>query len=275
MERCYNLQTCAQNSDLERDIALCEKAGFKLVEIDFAKARAYLKDHTLEDLTALLKKHHMGCASINAIFAINFCSEDEWARVCADLDLACDLCAASGADRVIALSNERVDLPQGVTPQQVFDDTVSALRRMAERSAPRGVKIAFEPVGTMGIGDMATAWRVVQAADRPDIGIVIDDFNLYLWDVGADFDEIHKATVDKIFMVHINDAAKMPFALLDQNHRVMPGDGRIDVAYYMECVKATGYDGPVSIEILNSEIWAKGPETVIPEAYEKISKFVG
>ena len=43
----------------------------------------------------------------------------------------------------------------------------------------------------------------------------------------------------------------------------------------MECVKATGYDGPVSIEILNSEIWAKGPETVIPEAYEKISKFVG
>lgn len=274
MERCYNLQTCAANSSLEQDIRLCADVGFSSVEIDFQKARNYLQEHTLQDLSRLMQAHRMRCASINAIFSINFCTEQQWEDVCAQLDFACDLGEAAGADRVIVLSNERADLPAGVTDEAVFMDTLQALHRLADRGGARGMKIAFEPVGTMAIGDIGTAWRLVQAADRPEVGLVIDDFNLYLWDVGAYFDVICRIAPEKVFMVHLNDAEKIPFARLDQNHRCMPGDGRIDVRRYMECVRACGYDGPVSVEVLNSEIWAKGPETVIPEAYEKMGKFV-
>ena len=57
-------------------------------------------------------------------------------------------------------------------------------------------------------------------------------------------------------------------------HRCMPGDGRIDVQKYIDCLRSAGYNGPVSIEVLNPEIWARGPERVIPEAHRKIKKFV-
>lgn len=274
MECCYNLQTCAQGSDLERDVKLCAQAGFSLIEIDFAKARAYLREHTLADLTALLAQYNMRCATINAIFSINFCSAEQWDEVCRQFSFACELGQATGADRVIVLSSERADLPAGVTPEAVFDDTLAALHRLADLGKQTGMKIAFEPVGTMGIGDIQTAWRLVQQADRPEIGLVVDDFNLYLWDVGADFDVIRQIDPEKIFMAHINDAARIPFALLDQDHRCMPGDGRIPVQHYIDCLRGCGYDGPVSIEVLNPEIWAKGPERVIPEAYEKIRAFV-
>lgn len=274
MKRCYNLQTCSETSTLEQDVLLCAKAGFPLIEIDFRKAREYLQDHSLRDLQTLLQQNGLQCATINAIFSINFCTEEQWADVCSQFAFACELGRATGADKVIVLSDERADLPADVTPEAVFEDTVSVLHRLADMGREAGMKIAFEPVGTMAIGDIETAWRLVQRIDRPEVGLVVDDFNLYLWDTGADFDFIRKLDPEKIFIAHINDAEDIPFAMLDQMHRCMPGDGRINVQHYIDCLRCCGYDGPVSIEVLNPEIWAKGPETVIPEAYEKISRFV-
>ncbi|MDY3617583.1 sugar phosphate isomerase/epimerase family protein [Agathobaculum sp.] len=274
MELCYNLQTCSETSTLDRDVRLCAEAGFPLIEIDFQKARQYLQSHSLDDLTGLLRRYGLKCATINAIFSINFCSEAQWADICSQFDFACDLGRAAGADTVIVLSSERADLPDGWTPEAVFEDTAAALHRLADLGRNSGMKIAFEPVGTMAIGDIATAWRLVREVDRPEVGLAVDDFNLFLWDVGADFDMIRGLDPEKIFIAHINDADAMPFAQLDQMHRCMPGDGRIDVRRYMDCLRACGYRGPVSVEVLNPRIWARGPETVIPEAYERLRKFV-
>ena len=143
MEQCYNLQTCAANSSLEQDIRLCADVGFSSVEIDFQKARNYLQEHTLQDLSRLMQAHRMRCASINAIFSINFCTEQQWEDVCAQLDFACDLGEAAGADRVIVLSNERADLPAGVTDEAVFTDTLQALHRLADRGGARGMKLSL------------------------------------------------------------------------------------------------------------------------------------
>ncbi|MGI6182387.1 MAG: sugar phosphate isomerase/epimerase family protein [Agathobaculum sp.] len=274
MKRCYNLQTCSNTSTLEQDAALCAQAGFSLIEINFQKARDYLEKHTLEDLHQLLQRHGLRCVTINAIFSINFCTEEQWKAVCGQFAFACELGRATGADTVIVLSDERADLPEGVTAEEIFADTLAALNRLADMGKAAGMKIAFEPVGTMAIGDAETAWKLVQKVNRPEVGLVVDDFNLYLWDVGADFDDIRRIAPEKIFIAHINDAEDIPFAMLDQAHRCMPGDGRIDVQHYMDCLRCCGYDGPVSIEVLNPEIWSKGPEKVIPEAYEKISRFV-
>ncbi len=273
MEACYNLQTC-MDSALEEDVKLCAKHGFDLIEINFDKARQYLADHTIENLKQLLDENGIRCATINAIFAISFAGEKEWERILGELNEACTLGKALGAKGVIALTSERVDLPEGVTDQQIYEDTIEVLKRMSDAAEESGMMVGLEPVGTMAVGDVKTAWNIVKDIDRANVGIVIDDFNLYLWDLGADFDLIRDIDPEKILITHINDAEKIPFAKVDQMHRCMPGDGRIDVAHYMECVRATGYDGPVSIEILNPGIWAKGPEAVIPEAREKIGRFV-
>ncbi|MDO4269481.1 MAG: sugar phosphate isomerase/epimerase family protein [Eubacteriales bacterium] len=274
MELCYNLQTCSETSTLEQDVRLCAEAGFSAVEINFQKARAYLENHSLADMSALLERHGLRCETINAIFSINFCTAAQWEAVCEQFAFAGELGKATGADRVIVLSNERADLPPRVTEKEIFDDTAAALHRLADLGKQHGMKVAFEPVGTMAIGDIETAWRLVRQVDRPEVGLVVDDFNLYLWDVGADFDYIRRLDPKKIFIAHINDAEDIPFAMLDQTHRCMPGDGRINVQHYIDCLRCCGYDGPVSIEVLNPKIWAKGPEAVIPEAYGKISRFV-
>jgi len=274
MELCYNLQTCAEHSSLERDIELCSQAGFRFVEIDFAKAEAYLQNHTPDDLTLLLQGNDIRCATINAIFGLSFCTKEAWEKICARFDLGCMMGKAVGADTIIVLTSERKDLPDGVTDSDIFTDTVKALQKLADRGSPCGMRVALEPVGTMAVGDIETGWNIVRATERCNVGLAVDDFNLFLWDLGSDFGKIRELDPKKIFIAHINDAEKLPFAMLDQMHRCMPGDGRIDVSKYMECLRGTGYEGLVSVEVLNHSIWQKGPEIVIPEAYRKTKPFI-
>lgn len=56
MKISYN-EACAKDcSTLEKDLTLCEKAGFDFIEIRLDMLRKYLLDHTLEDLKAFFSK---------------------------------------------------------------------------------------------------------------------------------------------------------------------------------------------------------------------------
>ena len=50
--------------------------------------------------------------------------------------------------------------------------------------------IGFEPVGTMAVPNLEWALNIVQKLNLPEVGLVIDDFNLYLWDLLSDVDLI-------------------------------------------------------------------------------------
>lgn len=269
MKLCYNLQTCMTNPSLEKDLELCEKAGFEAVEINFAKAREYLKGHSMEQLESLIASHNLKVATLNAIFEINFCNEKEWTRVTDEFRFACELGQACNSNKVIVLSNERANLKEEITGKEIETDTLEVLAKLADMGQQTGMHIGFEPVGTMAVPNLEWALNIVQKLNLPEVGLVIDDFNLYLWDLLSDVDLICTIPPEKISIVHLNDAEKIPFARLDQTHRCMPSDGRINIARYMQNVKDTGYGGYVSIEVLNPGIWMRGPEVVIPEAYAK------
>ena len=269
MKMCYNVQTCAEGSSLENDVILCEKVGYHYMEINYAKTDEYLKDHTLEQLGNLLKDHGIAAASVNAIFGTQFCTEENFNRVKDQYLHACEIGQATGAPCTIVLSGEWSDVPQGATRADIEKDSIETLHRLADVGVPYGMKIAYEPVGTMTVGSIQYSWDVVRKVDRPEVGLAPDIFNLFLFDLLRDVDDLRQIDKDKIFIVHIDDAEDLPFAEVNQMHRVFPGTGRANCIGFMEAIKSTGYDGPVSMEVLNPTIWAKGAEIVIPEAYER------
>jgi 2-keto-myo-inositol isomerase len=274
MKLCYNIQTCIDGSSLESELALCNQVGFTQVELTLATVDRYLEKHSEKELENLLQQYKLSCASINAVFDINFCSEKKWMSITKQFLKACQFAKCCHSDTVIVLSSERIDLPDNYTAESVFNDTVENLSRLADLGTAFHVRIAFEPVGTMAIGDVQTAKKVIEKLNRADIGLVLDPFNLYLWDLGTDFPVISTINPKKIFIVHMNDAERIPFALLTQEHRCMPGDGRIDLASFMREIHLANYDGAISIEVLNPTIWAKGIKEVIPLAYRKLTDIV-
>ena len=274
MKACYNVQTCTGKSDLEDDIRICAEVGFEAIEVSFAKVEAFEKKHNRSELGQLLKKYNIKCGAVNAIFNTSFCIGENWNRIQKQLDLACDICQITGSDCIIVLPDEITEENRMLSDKKIFDVSVKSLRKMADYVKDKGVRIAFEPVGDMLVGDIENAWKIVQKADRENVGLTVDAFNLFLWDLLADMECIGRIAADKLFMVHINDAESIPFRKIDQMHRCMPGDGRIDVEHYIKCVKKTGYTGYVSVEVLNPYIWKKGAKIVIPEAYQKLQHFI-
>ena len=59
MKTSYN-EACARDcSTLEKDLALCEKAGFDYIEIRLDLLRGWLKEHTVEQLKEFFETHRL------------------------------------------------------------------------------------------------------------------------------------------------------------------------------------------------------------------------
>jgi len=91
----------------------------------------------------------------------------------------------------------------------------------------------------------------------PNAGVIVDVFHLW-WDPEV-MHEIKRAG-PCIAGFHVSDwPVPLPGILMG---RAMMGDGVIELRKLREAVDATGYAGPIEVEIFNEEIWKNADETL-------------
>ena len=110
MKTSYN-EACARDcSTLEKDLALCEKAGFDYIEIRLDLLRGWLKEHTVEQLKEFFETHRLKPHAINAVYLHQGMLPDEtpdWDDpAMQDFKLACEVGSAIGADRIVRAVDE-------------------------------------------------------------------------------------------------------------------------------------------------------------------------
>jgi 4-hydroxyphenylpyruvate dioxygenase len=162
-----------------------------------------------------------------------------------------DLMAALGTDLVLACSN--------VQPAAIDDPARAAadLHEMAERAARRGLRVGYEALAWgRHVSRWRDAWAIVQAADHPALGLIVDSFHtLSLADDPAGIANIPG---ERIFFVQLADAPLMTGDVLNwsRHFRNFPFQGGLDVTGFLRAVLASGYAGPLSLEIFNDEFRA-------------------
>jgi len=110
-----------------------------------------------------------------------------------------DLMQALGAEMMLVCSNTQ--------PTALDDDARAAadLREMAERAARRGLRIGFEALSWgRHIRLWGHAWRIVQAAAHPALGLIVDSFHTLA--LGDDPAGLTAVPGDRIFFVQLADA---------------------------------------------------------------------
>ncbi|HEV2690033.1 MAG TPA: sugar phosphate isomerase/epimerase family protein, partial [Bryobacteraceae bacterium] len=94
-------------------------------------------------------------------------------------------------------------------------------------------------------------WRMDEALEfskecGPNIGLLLD---LWHWHhAGATTDDILAAGAPRIVHVHLSDCPKLPAEQVRDNHRVLPGEGVIDLVGAFRALKTIGYHDGVSPE---------------------------
>jgi 4-hydroxyphenylpyruvate dioxygenase len=176
-----------------------------------------------------------------------------------------DLAAEFGAPLLLLCS--ATSPLAGADPDQAAED----LFQLADLAAARGLKIAYEALswGTH-VASHAAAWDLVRRADHPALGLALDSFHTLAADLPTD--DIALIPGDRIFLVQIADAPRLPIEILQlsRHHRRLPGLGTLDLPRFVDALAKTGYAGVLSVEIFSDELRLADPFATAQAAMQSL-----
>ncbi|MGJ5206929.1 bifunctional sugar phosphate isomerase/epimerase/4-hydroxyphenylpyruvate dioxygenase family protein [Bradyrhizobium sp. HKCCYLR20261] len=146
-----------------------------------------------------------------------------------------------------------------------IDRAAADFHELGEHAAKRGLRVGYEALAWgRHVHDYRDAWEIVRRADHKAIGVILDSFHALA--PALPTNAIRAIPGDKIFLVQLADAPKLELDVLSwsRHFRSFPGQGDLPVGEFMEAVAATGYSGPLSLEIFNDQFRAgSAPRTAL------------
>ena len=258
-----SIATVSISGDLREKLAAIAAAGFDGVEIfenDFlafdggpAEVGRMVRDHGLEILLFQPFRDFEGMP------------EPQRARAFERAERKFDLMGELGADTVLVCSN--------VSPLALggIDRAAADFRELGERAARHGIRVGYEALAWgRHVDDHRDAWEIVRRVDHDNVGLIVDSFHTLAR--GIDPETIRSIPGDRIFFVQLADAPRIDMDLLylSRHFRNMPGEGDLDVTAFMRAVAATGYAGPLSLEIFNDQFRGGSPRAIAVDGHRSL-----
>lgn len=266
MKICFNQATTMKHSTLESDLEYCEKYHYDLIEIRLDKLRDYFQRHTPGELRTFFDTHHIKPFAFNALEFINFRDEAGFQEIMDGLKLCCSTGEIIGCKRTVIVPTFDIG---NKTISEIREESVRVIRILSDYAELFGMKLAFEFVGypNCSVNTFGQAYDIVTAADRPNVGVVLDCFHFHA--MGSRFEDLESADGSKIFILHLDDSEDLPVGAARDNNRLMPGEGAVNLPRILSTLKRIGYDSMVSIELFRPEYWDWPDEENIRICYEK------
>jgi 4-hydroxyphenylpyruvate dioxygenase len=176
-----------------------------------------------------------------------------------------DVMEELGCDLLMICSNVAPDSLGGI------DRAAADLHELGERAGKRGVRVAFEALAWgRHINDYRDAWEAVRRANHPAVGLVLDTFHILARK--TDLSAIRAIPRDRIFLVQMADAPllQMDYLSWSRHFRNFPGQGDLPLLDFMEALAATGYDGPLSLEIFNDQFRSGSARSVAVDGHRSL-----
>ena len=133
--------------------------------------------------------------------------------------------------------------------------TAEAVREVADLGAAHGIRYYLEPVAWTPLARLADAVSTIDAAERDNVGLVLDYW--HLWQCGTTPDELSRLDARLISGVDFSDSlGPIGSGTPDQrSRRVWPGEGEIPLRAWSDAIRSTGFDGWWDNELYSPYHW--------------------
>ncbi|BBZ26062.1 4-hydroxyphenylpyruvate dioxygenase [Mycolicibacterium madagascariense] len=258
-----SIATVSISGSLVEKLHACAAAGFDGVEI--FEPDLIASDHSPEEIRALAERLGLSLDLYQPLRDVEGVDEATFAENLRRAAATFATARRLGISTVLVCSN--------VATATVDSDAHSAaqLRRLGDVAREHGVRIAFEALAWgRFVDDYRRAWRIVELADHPAVGVCLDSFHVL--SRGHDPAAIEDIPGDKIFYLQLADAPALSMDVLSwsRHHRLFPGEGDFDLATFVAHVLATGYDGPLSLEVFNDTFRQTDPDRTAVHALRSL-----
>lgn len=146
-------------------------------------------------------------------------------------------------------------------PTASFDEAVEALGGFADRAAAHGIRPHLEPIPSTKVHDLRASLDFVQAVGRPNLGLLLDTYNLGR--AGVKPAELEDVPLDLVFQLQLADGEGIEDGVdyfADAFHqRALPGQGSFPAAEMIAALARKGSLPPSGPEVLNPELHALHP----------------
>jgi 2-keto-myo-inositol isomerase len=184
----------------------------------------------------------------------------------ADLNPRLEICRAIGAAYLLIVP-PRVG---GLGESAALPGMRQGLELARDYAAASGVKVAFEFLGFFDcpIGTPRAAAAAVTDLDQVDI--VLDSCHWHASGAGS----LDPFPVERVAMVHLNDAPEKPPREIEDADRVLPGEGVIQLQTLLADLRNRGYAGPWSLETFNPGYWEEDPASVARRGWAALDRLL-
>ena len=107
------------------------------------------------------------------------------------------------------------------------------------------------------IATLATSLRLIREAAHPNVRPMLDFF--HFWSGMSKFEDLDTIRPGEIAHVHFQDILDTPREIIDNNGRVIPGDGKAPIVAILKKLAEKQYQGALSVELFLMELTQGDP----------------
>ena len=258
-----SIATVSISGNLREKLEAIAAAGYDGIEIFEQDFIAY--DGSPRDVGNMVRDHGLEITLFQPFRDFEGLPEPMRAKAFDRAKRKFDLMQELGTDLVLICSSCHASSLGGI------DRAAADFNALGEIAKDRGIRVGYEALAWgKHINDHRDAWEIVRRADHSNVGLILDSFHTLSRKI--DPATIRSIPGDKIFFVQLADAPLIEMDLLywSRHFRNMPGEGDLNVQGFMQAVMATGYSGPVSLEIFNDQFRGGSSKLVAVDGYRSL-----
>ncbi len=262
-------QVCSLKSDFRRDLEDYSSAACETLELYLTKLEDFLENETVESARDLLLEYSLTApvASFQGglLSSQGEARQQHWNHFAKRLEI----CQALGVNTLVVAADIREQLTQ-----QDLERVVMSLGQAARQAAQYNLRIALEfQAKSTFLNNLQTAVATLAQVGEPNLGICLDVFHYYIGP--SKFEDLGLLSPENLFHVQLCDIAARPREFAEDRDRILPGDGDFLLEPLLEQLKAIGYQGCVSLELMNPTLWQVPPQQIGEVGITALRKLLG
>ena len=248
MKPCISEATTLSTSFAD-DVSGYADGGCHAMEVWLTKLETHLERSSPADTRKLLEDRQMTLAAASYQGGLLLSQGEQRQAHYDHFKRRLDLCQAFGVPTLLVVA----DFAEKVSATDLQRAVVS-LTQAAQWAAGFNVRLALEFRGSATFcSSLDTALSLVAACGEPNVGVCLDLFHYYTGP--SKFDDLALLTRENLGFVQVCDLAGVPRELATDADRILPGEGDFQIEPIMRRLRDIGYDGWVSLELLNPTLW--------------------
>jgi sugar phosphate isomerase/epimerase len=265
MTPCISQVTTLKNP-FESDPTVYSRGGWTAIELWLTKLESFLQGHSWAETRALLESSEIKPVAAASQGGLLLSRGNERATHWGHFRRRLELLGELQVPTLIVVPDF------GRQPvAEDYEQAAASLGEAAGLAATFGVRLALEFQKSSAVcACLETALALIEKSGAANVGVCFDVFHYYTGP--SKFEDLAYLSPRNLAWVQVCDLSGTPRELAGDGDRILPGEGDFQLGPIVDQFERIGYEGHVSLEVLNPQLWQVAADRVADLGYQALCR---